>query len=160
MWALWPDMKVMIDPREFPFREWIDSYIAFHRGREVRTFVQDFPCDVWCIRYDCSGLITWFRQSPDWKIAFYGPSAVVFVGRDVPLVGGDKSVGAGIGEIKSMRQALLVFYFAGSIHDWDIARKILASMKSRFRCTGDRSRMQRASDWLALRLESSRRTVP
>jgi hypothetical protein len=154
LWALWPDTKVMIDPREFPFGEWLDRYVAFHNGREVRTFVRDFPGEVWCIRYESHALISWFLQSPDWKVAFYGPSAVVFVGRNVPLVGDRTWVGAGIAEIKSLRQALIVFGFAGTIQDWDIAHKVLASMKSRFWCPGDRSKIQTVSDWLERRLET------
>jgi hypothetical protein len=160
LWALWPDMKVMIDPREFPFHEWMDSYVAFHRGRDLTTFMQRFPCDVWCIRYDCQALITWFFGSPEWNIAFYGPSGVVFTRRNIPLLGGTTWVGTGIREIKSLRQALIVFSFAATIQDWGSTNKILTSMQSRFRCPGDRSRVQRAADWLALRMASSRRPVP
>ena len=159
LWALWPDMKVMIDPREFPFREWLDSYLAFHRGHEVSRFVEEFPCDVWCVRYESHALITWFLRSPEWNIAFYGPSAVLFTRGSVPLMGGVTWVGTGIGEIKNLRQALIVFSFACAIRDWDSANRVLASMKSRFRCPGDQSRIQGASDWLALRAESARGPV-
>jgi hypothetical protein len=155
LWALWPGTKVMIDPREFPFDEWMDSYLAFHAGREVGTFVKDYPCDVWCIRYECDEVITWFLRSPEWNLSFYGSSAAVFTRRSIPLVGGGRQVGTGIGEIKNLRQALIVYSFAGALGDWRSVDRVLAGMKSRFRCPGDPSKIQDASDWMARRRESS-----
>ncbi len=154
LWALWPDMKVMIDPRQFPFKKWIDRYGAFHSGRRVRGFLRDFPFEVCCVRYECRGLVTWFLRAPDWKIAFYGPSAVVFARRDVPLTEGVPRVGQGIEGIKNITQALFVFDFAARIQDWDSARRVLADMRERFKCPNQQAKIQAASDWLDKRLGS------
>jgi hypothetical protein len=157
LWALWPDMKVFMDPRKFPFKGWLDQYSAFHSGRKVGDFVENFPCEVWCIRYECRKLITWFLRSSDWKVAFYGPSAAVFAREDVPLVEEAPQAGQGIGKIKNITQALFVFTFAVTIHDWDNARIVLASMRECFSCPEDQSHIQAASDWLAGTLAYFRR---
>jgi len=154
LWALWPDMKVMIDPRQFPFKEWLDQYGGFHAGRSVRGFLRNFPFEVCCVRYECRGLVTWFLRAPDWKIAFYGPSAAVFARRNIPLTEGVPRAGQGIEGIKNITQALFVFDFAARIQDWDSARRVLADMRERFKCPNQQAKVQAASDWLDKRLGS------
>jgi len=157
LWALWPDMKVFIDPRKFPFKAWLNQYGAFRSGRKVSDFMRNFPCEVWCIRYECRKLITWFIRSPNWKVAFYGPSAAVFAREDVPLVEQTPQAGQGIGKIKNITQALFVFTFAVTIRQWDDARIVLAGMRERFRCPSDQPKIQTASHWLAGTLAYFRR---
>ena len=160
LWALWPDTKVMIDPRQFPFKAWLGRYGAFHAGRDVRGFLRDFPFEVCCVRFECRELVAWFLRAPDWKIAFYGPSAAVFARRDIPLPAGGPRVGQGIEEIKNIIQGLFVFDFAARIGDWGSARKVLAGMKERFKCPNHRDKVQDASDWLDKRLGFLDREVP
>ena len=154
LWALWPEMKVMIDPRQFPFKKWINRYGAFQAGLEIPGFLRSFPFEVYCVRYKSRRLVTWFLQSPDWKLAFYGPSAAVFARRDIPLPEGVPPAGPGIGGIKNLTQALLVFEFAVRIQDWQSVRKELADMRERFKCPEERTKVQAASDWLEKRLGS------
>ena len=148
LWALWPEMKVFMDPRKFPFKGWLDQYGAFRSGRNVADFVRDFPSEVWCIRYECRKLITWFLRSRDWKVAFYGPSAAVFARTGVPLVEQTPQAGQGIGKIKNITQALFVFTFAVTIHQWEDARMVLAGMRERFKCPNDQPNIDTASHWL------------
>jgi hypothetical protein len=157
LWALWPDTKVMIDPRQFPFRAWLDRYGAFHAARDVRGFLRDFPFEVCCVRHECRGLVTWFLRAPDWKIAFYGASAAVFARRDIPLPAEVPRAGQGIEGIKNITQALFVFDFAARIGDWGSARKVVADMKERFKCPNHRDKVRDVSDWLDKRLDSLRR---
>jgi len=154
LWALWPDTKVMIDPRQFPFKAWLGQYGAFHSGRGTREFLRKFPFEVCCVRYECRGLVTWFLGARDWKIAFYGPSAAVFARRDIPLPAGVPRVGQGIEGIKNINQALYVFNFAARIGDWGSTRKVLAGMRERFKCPNHQDKIQKASDWLEKRLGS------
>jgi hypothetical protein len=152
LWALWPEMKIMIDPRQFPFKGWVHQYGAFQSGRDIKGFLRNFPCQVWCLRYKSRALIGWFIRSPDWRVAFYGPSAVVFVRKDVAGLEGRPRTGEGIGRIKNLHQAQLVLQFAVSIRDWDRARTVLAGMKERLRCPDQKSKIQAASDWLDRRM--------
>jgi hypothetical protein len=83
---------------------------------------------------------------------FYGPSAVVFTRKDIPLAEGLRGAGPGIEGIKNITQALLVFEFAVRVQDWQSARKILADMRERFKCPNHRTKVQGASDWMEKRL--------
>ena len=148
LWALWPDTKVMIDPRQFPFRDWYSEYRSWSTGRNVGEFVRKYACDVWCVRYEHEGVTNWFLRSPDWKLAFYGPSAAVFVRKEKLLPPELPRTGSGIKEIKNIGQALLVLMFSVSVHDWDNAHAILASMEQRFKCPDDRVKVRAASDFL------------
>ncbi len=152
LWALWPEEKVMIDPRQFPFKAWLDRYGAFHSGVRVRAFLRDFPFQVCCVRYECRGLIGWFLHAPDWKLAFYGPAAAVFARKDVTLPRGVPRRGRGLEKVRNITQALFVFDFAARIRDWRSARRILAGMRERFKCPNQRTRVQDASAWLDRRL--------
>ena len=147
-------MKVMIDPRQFPFKGWIDRYGAFHSGRSIDSFVQKSRCQVWCIRYECRTLITWFRSSPDWRVAFYGPLAVIFVGKDVPGLEGNPRAGEGIGNIKNIDQAVRVLGFVASIHDWNRALLISQARKEPFKCPNQKQKAQGVADWLGRRIKS------
>ena len=149
---LWPEMKIMIDPRQFPFTGWVGRYGAFQSGRNIKGFLRDFPCQVWCLRYKSRPVIGWFVRSPDWRVAFYGPSAVIFVRKDVQGLEGKTQAGEGIGRIKNLRQAQSVLQFAATIRDWDRARTVLAGMKERFRCPDQKSKVKAASDWLEQRM--------
>ena len=157
LWALWPEMKIMIDPRQFPFKGWLDQYGALQSGRNIKGFLQNFPCEIWCVRYMSRQLIGWFIRSPDWRVTFYGPSAVIFVRKDVADLEGKPRKGEEIGRIKNLHQAQLVLQFAASIRDWDGARTVLAGMRERFQCPNEKSKVQAASDWLELKIENSRR---
>ncbi|MBW2173158.1 MAG: hypothetical protein JRF64_00655 [Deltaproteobacteria bacterium] len=148
LWALWPDMKVLIDPRQFPFKEWYGQYREFSTGRNVNDFVRSSACDVWSIRYEHTTVVSWFLGSPDWKVAFYGPSGVVFTRKDIRLPDGLPRAGQGTEEIKNINQAVFVFMFAVSMQDEHNARRILAGMREHFKCRDHRPRIQAASDWL------------
>jgi hypothetical protein len=155
LWALWPKMKIMIDPRQFPFKGWDEQYGAFQSGYDIKGFVKNFPCEVWCIRYKRRRLIGWFVRSPDWRVAFYGPSAVIFARKDVAGLEGKPQTGEGIGRMKNLSQAMFVLNFAASIRDWDRARAVLAGMRERFRYPNQKSKVQAASDWLERMIENS-----
>jgi hypothetical protein len=93
-------------------------------------------------------VVSWFLGSSDWKVAFYGPSGVVFTRKDIRLPDGLSRVGQGIGEIKNINQAVFVFMFAVSMQDEHNARRILAGMREHFKCRDHRPKIQAASDWL------------
>jgi hypothetical protein len=80
IYRLWPEKKVMIDPRYFPFKEWIDDYMSFDvEGRDIQKFVESMPADFWLIGYDRTPVFYWFSHSRQWSLAFFGPIGAVFV---------------------------------------------------------------------------------
>ena len=80
---LWPNKKVMIDPRAFPYDAWINDYSDFaDNGVGVDKFVANHPADFWLINYAKTIPFSWFARSTDWKPAYFGPRAAIFVPTD------------------------------------------------------------------------------
>ncbi|MGD9169023.1 MAG: hypothetical protein PVI97_03070 [Candidatus Thiodiazotropha sp.] len=80
IYRLWPEKQVMIDPRYFPFKEWIDGYIRFSsEGEDIQEFVESMPADFWLIGYDRTPVFYWFSHSKQWSLAFFGPVGAIFV---------------------------------------------------------------------------------
>jgi hypothetical protein len=149
LWALGPQTKVMIDPRQFPFYSWYKRYMDFSSGKEVDAFLRDFPFEVACFSLNHQALVAWFITSPDWKLAYYGRVAAVFVRRDIPLPPEAPRVSDGIADIRNPAQALLVFRHAIALNDWPTARSVAAGMPARFRWPAQRRVLRNVADMLA-----------
>jgi hypothetical protein len=83
IYRLWPEKKIMIDPRYFPFKEWIDDHLnLFEEGRDVSGYVESMTADFWLINYNNTALFEWFTHSDQWSLAYFGPVGAVFVPSD------------------------------------------------------------------------------
>ncbi|CAN0299620.1 unnamed protein product, partial [Phaeothamnion confervicola] len=84
IWSLYPKVKVMIDPRSFPYRDWYSDYIAFERGQLPISFLDRWlplKADVAIISLKNTTLWRTFLQSPDWVGAWVGQGSIVFCRR-------------------------------------------------------------------------------
>ncbi len=80
---LWPEKKVMIDPRAFPYKSWIKDYFDFsENGIGIEKFVTNHPADFWLINYAKTAPFSWFARSANWKPTYFGPRAAIFVPAD------------------------------------------------------------------------------
>lgn len=139
IWKLWPETRVFIDARYFPYRSWFHEYLGFETTTGIGALVRKYPADVWCVELVLPRTVAWFRSSPDWVPAFYGASAVVFVRRGTPLPGGRLQSGTRIGDIRNLYQALLALAFALDVRDPDGALRIVTGMERRFTSAGERA---------------------
>jgi len=137
LWRLWPETKVFIDPRQFPFRKWYAAYRAFEAGQS-RELLALHPCEAWCIQYRYHRPLKWLTNSPEWTPLFYGPVAVVFGRTDAAGKTAPPIRGPGIGRIRNLDQALLVLTFALNIGDSEGVRIIVDGMQARFRWPAQR----------------------
>ncbi len=127
LWALWPQTKVFIDARYFPYRSWYGEYVDFLFGKNVEAFLRKYPCDLWCLSYRFPGL-AYFAGSPEWTLAHYGPAACVFVRSGIP-VPDEMRKGNVSGEGLTPHQALKVLRFSLAIGDIDTAKGVVSSME-------------------------------
>ena len=132
IWRLGPEKKIFIDQRYFPFQNWYGEYRLFKQGINVPEFLEKNPADAWCIHHLLK-VRDWFVKSPEWKLAFYGPSASVFVRSDIELPEDAPLFGQGINDIKNPHQAYNIIKFAIGIKNLDSAERILKGMQNRFR---------------------------
>ncbi|MBU0664942.1 MAG: hypothetical protein KJ990_10415 [Proteobacteria bacterium] len=140
LWKMWPKTKVMIDARYFPFRGWFKEYIDFEMGLNVETFIQKYPFDVIEIKHSSLSLLRWFHRSKEWKLAFYGKGAAVFV-RSTLASPDQTSRGKSLENILAYGTALNVFNTTLEIKDWQGADIILTTMKRNFKCQHQQKRI-------------------
>ncbi|MES9827260.1 MAG: hypothetical protein ABW201_03225 [Candidatus Thiodiazotropha sp.] len=80
IYQLWPDKKLFVDPRYFPFKSWIKSFLGLSlEGGKIDSFIKNNDADAWLINHKRAVLIEWFIQSNQWSLAFIGPVGCVFV---------------------------------------------------------------------------------
>lgn len=89
MWAMFPEYKVFIDPRQFPH---LDRVFPDYAGigtkfpldeKGLQSFMEKYPARIALIHYAYPNLILWFHKSPDWTLAYFDKAAVVMIRRDV-----------------------------------------------------------------------------
>jgi hypothetical protein len=88
LWELYPNNKVMMDPRQFPYYSiWNEYHNFFQQAQNPQYFLNKYPPDLLIIeKYRLRfNLIFWLAQSPDWKLIFWGKDALIFLRKDIPV---------------------------------------------------------------------------
>jgi hypothetical protein len=136
IWSLYPKVKVMMDPRYFPYQEYYSDYIKFERGEIGMEFLARFPqkADVAIISFKNSAMWRQFLHSKDWYPAFAGPSSIVFARRGKVSYpkGYENFEPDRMTTIRNSQKCLQIFQFyieAGDYHD---AWMILDVLKQNF----------------------------
>lgn len=131
LWKMWPQTKVMMDARYFPYKDWANDYFNFQNGINIEQFIQKYPFDVMAVKHNHLALISWFHRSQDWKLVFYGKSAAVFVRSSLALPG-PITRGQNISNINDLSIATSAFNTSVLIADWSGTDIILSAMKHNF----------------------------
>lgn len=132
LWELWPENKVFMDARHFPYRAWSDEFFDFSRGNNVQEMTNKYHCDLWCIGLTNNRLWSQLLATGEWRLAFYGRNAAVLLHRDIPLPSKTPMASPDIMEMKNLGTAMDCLYFACSVKDWDTAEALFKVMQQRF----------------------------
>ena len=132
IWKLWPDTKVMIDARYFPYKSWFNRYERLIAGIDIDSFVEESQCKVWCIDYEEFRLMRFFLDHSEWKTVFCGPSAAVFVRNDFPQVNMPFRMDDSVFRITNFDLARRVFLFQLARGDYVTASRMISGMKETF----------------------------
>jgi hypothetical protein len=120
----------MVDPRFFPYSSWIKDYFQFEHGKLFNLFLDTYRCDVFIVNYNMEKLINSFLNSPDWRVGFFGPTAVVFVRNNVTLPReADTFAQDRFEKLKSPIAVFDLFTFTMKIGDFGSAETILGAME-------------------------------
>ena len=84
IWAMYPEYKVFIDPRQQPYMTGVwDDFIRFRsrpNDESLKEIVSKYPCKTALIHHISYGdIATAFVLSPDWELVFLDTVAAVFV---------------------------------------------------------------------------------
>ena len=135
IYDLYPIYKVFMDPRYFPYKEWFTEYCNFNYGATpLNEFLKKYTFDVAILDYISSKkAITKFGLSLDWKPVFYGPSAIIFIKKDVGFsFDFHKLDKHRFDKLHSLYQACTAFVLAQNLGELDTSGYILQLIKKNF----------------------------
>lgn len=134
LWRLYPHYRVMTDSRSFPYLGWFQDQYDFTVGRSFEAFLEKYPADVAVIDLVKTDCVRNFQRSPAWRLAYYGPTAAVFVRAGVALQDGAAAVSPDrFSRMSNARAALQVFDFARDVGDFATAWLVLEQLETRLR---------------------------
>ncbi|MFW5874812.1 MAG: hypothetical protein ACOCUC_01115, partial [bacterium] len=89
MWAAYPEYKVFLDPRQFPYRhEVFPDYQSIgskypYTPEGLEKFTDKYPAKAALIHRRYPKFIEWFQKSPEWTLAYFDRVGVVMIRKDV-----------------------------------------------------------------------------
>ena len=138
LWRLWPRYLVMTDQRSFPYLSWFDEQYQFSKGENFDAFLAAHPADVAVIDLERKPVWREFQHAKGWKLAYYGPTAAVFVPDSVaPGQLASDVVPERFAQLKNPDVAFLVFRFACAVADYPTAWKAEEQLRTRLRFQAD-----------------------
>jgi hypothetical protein len=84
MWRFWPEVKVMMDPRQFPY-PWYPEYRDLEMGKNIDGFLNKYDCDIFLVENRQNIIMPWLMNSPDWNLVYLGKIATIFKKKYVNL---------------------------------------------------------------------------
>jgi len=132
LWELWPENQIMIDSRQFPYRDWSVSFFNFVNNPDAhRDFIKRHDCDVWLVGLHRPQLCLWFIKSSDWDLAYYANNAAVFVKKGVTVSSSyTEKKYTDMLSLQNTYAALAAFRFAISVKDWHMADIVRSRLES------------------------------
>ena len=132
LWQLWPQQKVMMDARYFPYEDWFQEYLAFDKGHNVAAFLERYPADVMVVPHQHAELKKAIVALKQWSLVFLGKNALVYVfdpDRTVQLA---LEHGEEIQTITAYQQGLKIFHSVMLHRDWQGLTLLMQVMQSKF----------------------------
>jgi len=134
LWELYPESRVSLDSRQFPYRHWFSDQQRFASGKNeyVEEFLEKYQAKIWCIDLGMYPLVEWFVKSKEWQLVFYGISSAVFVHNSEVVNEKNSKAGEGLHTLKNPFTALQVLTLAFHIQDWTSAELLVNRIEKIF----------------------------
>ena len=145
IWTLYPETKVLIDPRSFPYRKFWADYIRYEHGELGLEFLDRFQekPDVCIVSLKNQNLWrTYLKARKEWVAAWVGTAYVIFVKRGFVYPPEAAQFLPGRFEtLHNAQKALQIFQFGIEANAFDISWIVLDVMKRRFNSTPEERRL-------------------
>jgi hypothetical protein len=142
LWRLYPQYKVMVDPRSFPYLDWFQDQYNFAFGSSFRDFLARYPADLAVIDLQKVGNWRNFVRANDWHLLFYGPTVAIFARGPTPS-GHRIQEASVLPHLRNAKTAFTVFDFAVAAGDYAMAWNILAQLETTLVWQADADQLQR-----------------
>jgi hypothetical protein len=148
LWRLYPQYRVMVDSRSFPYLDWFQDQYSFAYGTNFREFLARYPADLAIIDLNKEGCWRSFVRAEDWHLLFYGPTAAIFA-LGTAHTGHRIGKSAVLQHLRNARTAFTVFDFSVIIGDYEMAWNILAQLETTLAWQADTTLLKRARNYRA-----------
>ncbi len=132
LWRMYPQNKIMIDPRYFPFKSWYGEYLKFMTNENRDEFLEKYQCDVLHLQHMDLLLYPYILSDKKWDLVYYGTGGMVFVKKELSPMQYALRRSENIFTYPSLHQSSLILGFALRIGDWEACEGILKHMKEEF----------------------------
>lgn len=146
IWKLFPETKVLIDPRSFPYRKFWADYIAYEHGQLGLEFLDRFQekPEVCLVSLKNTSLWRSYLRDPkkEWVPGWIGTAYVVFVrkGFAYPKDAADFMPNR-FETLRNAQKAFQIYQFGMESNLYDTAWAVLEVMKTKFNSTPDEKLM-------------------
>jgi hypothetical protein len=148
LWRLYPQYRVMVDSRSFPYLDWFQDQYSFAYGTTFRYFLARYPSDLAIIDLNKEGCWRNFVRAGDWHLLFYGPTAVIFVRGPAPP-GHRIEESASLQHLRNAKTAFTVFDFSVVIGNYGMAWNVLTQLETTLEVQADTTLLKRAQNYRA-----------
>jgi hypothetical protein len=155
LWRLYPQYRVMVDSRSFPYLDWFQDQYRFAYGTNFREFLARYPADIAIIDLNKEGCWRSFVRAGDWHLLFYGPTAAIFAHGPAPA-GHRIRESAVLRHLRNAKTAFTVFDFSVVIGDHEMAWNILTQLETTLAWQADSKLLKRAQSYRAAHAALSR----
>ncbi len=149
IWKFEGKQKVMIDPRYFPYVEWYTKWVEMKEGKNIKRHVDSLDCNVWILGHPYTKISSYLSDSEDWKLAFVGRAASIFVKSDMtewkerPL-----ELERGLGETPSLTQTARIINTLIRSKNLDAALDVADDAREFWKDSLNQGRSERAYEFV------------
>ncbi|MBX3168206.1 MAG: hypothetical protein KF760_12385 [Candidatus Eremiobacteraeota bacterium] len=146
IWKLFPETKVMIDPRSFPYRKFWADYIAYEHGQLGLEFLERFPDkpEVSLVSLKNTSLWRSYLKDPkkEWVPGWIGTAYVIFVRRGFTYPkDAAEFMPHRFETLRNAQKAFQLYQFGMESNLYETSWAVLEVMKTRFNSTPEEKRM-------------------
>ena len=149
IWRFRGEDKVMIDPRYFPYVDWYSKWVEMKDGKRTDEHVDSLNCEVWILGHHYSKIASYLSNSQDWKIAYIGRAANVFVRANLKGWPERKlELAPNLGETQSIVQTARIINSLLRTNRLDLALQVADQSRGFWKNTLNQGKSNKAYDFL------------
>jgi hypothetical protein len=152
LWRLWPQYRVMVDARSFPYLSWFEQQRQFAHGEDFDHFLAASGAGAAVVELRNETVWRLFLKAPGWKVAYYGPAAAVFVRDTVEpeqRANGRDIAPERFARLHNAETAWQVFVFATAVGDFRTAWTVEEQLQGALSHQANPDMIRRARDYRA-----------
>jgi len=136
LWLFRNTKRVMIDPRYFPYKEWYADWVGLTRSPDSQKIAQH-DCDLWIINHNYGPINNVLVQDNNWKLAFIGPAAAVYLRSKIAGDDLELSTSPKLSSVTTLQRTALIINTLLGTGDFNTAEQVASDTRDYWINTGN-----------------------